>query len=187
MPSESVGDSIRTFIGIGIPEPQRSLLGTHVVRCSALAPRLRWVPPANLHLTLRFIGQTSPALLATIREGLQEVPFGPFEVGIGGAGTFGRGARTRVCWLGINRGQEPLSALAAAVESVCRQSGLRSESRPYNPHLTLARAREREGVDLPDLPASPTVPPWRVEEFSIYQSRLGKGGPTYTILETFSI
>lgn len=152
-----------------------------------MADKLRWVAPANLHLTLRFIGKTSPAVLRTIREGLQELPCGPFEIGIGGAGTFGRGVRTRVCWLGVIRGREPLADLAEGVGTVCRLAGVRNESRAYNPHLTLARAREREGVEVPDLPPVPAIPPWRVEEFSLYQSRLGSGGPTYAILETFSI
>jgi len=148
---------------------------------------LRWVAVPNLHLTLRFIGQTSPALLGSLRESLQEVPFGPFEIALGGAGTFGRGPRARVCWLGVRKGQEALMALAGGVETVCRAAGLRSETRAYNPHLTLARAREREGVELPPLPPPPDIPSWRVEEFSLYQSRLGKAGPTYTVLETFSI
>lgn len=169
-----------------MPERQRELLGDHLTRCAALAPGLRWVPAANLHLTLRFIGQTSPGLLGKLSDGLRDIPFAPFEVALGGAGWFGSAARVRVCWLGLTLGLGPLTALAEAVDTVCREAGLRPEPRGYNPHLTLARARKREGVELPELPPPPSIPSWQVDGFGLYQSRTGGGRARYTVLETYS-
>lgn len=170
-----------------LPPPQRALIAGHVARCAELAPGFRWVAADNLHLTLRFVGQSSPTLVAALREALGEVPFGSFELTLGGAGTFGRGPRVRVCWLGVREGHEALTELAQSIEAACRITGAEAQTRPYNAHLTLGRARNRDGAELPELPNPPAIPSWRVEEFCLFESRPGRGNPVYTPLQTFTI
>jgi 2'-5' RNA ligase len=106
---------------------------------------------------------------------------------LGNVGSFGRGRAARVVWLGLSAGAEAATALAAAVEEECVRAGLPAESRPYQAHLTLARARFRGGSRLPDLPAVPRVPPWRAGELVLYSSRLARTGAVYEALRILTL
>jgi 2'-5' RNA ligase len=143
------------------------------------------VAAESLHLTLRFVGNTAEDVVDRLSAELRLVPVKPFEVGIGGLGNFGRGRMARVAWLGVQRGEEGLRSLAAAVEGRCQAVGLAPESRPYSPHLTLARARTRAGAALPALPDPPRLESFTVDHFRLYRSRTGRGGSVYSVLEEF--
>jgi RNA 2',3'-cyclic 3'-phosphodiesterase len=178
-------DSIRAFVGIGIPDAQRGVLADYLEACRAVAPELRWVGAANLHLTLRFLGQSETARVARLAGSLRRLEIEPFAVRLGGVGSFGRGSAVRVAWIGVAAGSDELRRLAATVEAECVAAGFPPEERPYSPHLTLARARQRRGARVPDLPVPPTLEPWRVSGFRLYRSRPGPGGAVYTVLEEF--
>ena len=92
-----------------------------------------------------------------------------------------------VVWLDLASGREPAAALAAATEGACVAAGLEPERRPFRPHLTLARSRERFGSVLPDLPPAPDLEPWTATDMILYESRLGGGPPVYTPLERFPL
>lgn len=103
-----------------------------------------------------------------------------FDLELGEVGTFKRGRLVRVVWLQVRTGAEQARELAALVEAECVRAGLASEARPFQPHLTLARARVRDGSALPQLPTSPTdLPPWRADELVLYSSHLGRAGAVY--------
>ena len=178
-------ETIRAFLGVGLPEAQRQALNGYLEARRAAEDGLRWVSPDNLHLTLRFLGAVKPELVERLTEGLRELRFASFEVRLGALGTFGRGAAVRVLWLGLAAGAAELAGLAGQVEEACVRSGAAPEARPYNPHLTLARARDRKGVELAELPPAPAVPGWRVAEMALYRSRLGPGGAVHSVLERF--
>jgi 2'-5' RNA ligase len=143
------------------------------------------VAAVNLHLTLRFLGAVRRETLDRLAAGLRAVRRDPFEVRLGEVGTFGRGSAVRVVWLGVEEGKAALAGLAGLVEAECRDAGLEPEPRPYNPHLTLGRVRERRGNALPELPQPPAVAPWTVAGFHLYQSRLGPSGAVHSVLEDF--
>lgn len=168
-----------------VPEGQRSLLADYLEDCSRRAPRHRWVPPESLHLTLRFLGSVTEEALSAVKAGLIAIRLQPFTIELGDLGTFG-GRSPRVVWLGIREGSGALKAVASSVEEVCRHSGLRAETRPLNPHLTLARSRDRRPAPLPELARPPSLPAWSATGFNLYESRLGAGGARYHVLERFS-
>jgi len=143
------------------------------------------VTPDSLHLTLRFLGAVERDRLEALAGMLRELTVEPFSVGLAGLGTFGRGSGVRVAWLGLAAGAEHLRSLAAEVESRCSALGFEPEARAYNPHLTLARSRQRRGDRLPELPPPPKLPAWTVAGFRLYRSRLGRGGASYSVLEEF--
>lgn len=162
-----------------MPEAQRQHLGLYRETCSALAPDFRWTPVDNLHLTVRFIGAVDSSVVEGIADRLDRLALSGFELELGDCGTFKRGRLVRVVWLQLRQGSEHATALAAHVEAECVRSGLAPESRPFQPHLTLARARAREGAALGELPSPPRMPPWRAEELVLYSSHLGRGGSVY--------
>lgn len=170
---------------MALPDQQRALLAGYLERCRERAPGLRWVSPDNLHLTLRFLGSVEAERLDRLGAGLQEIPFQPFEVQLGGLGAFGPAASVRVVWLGVEQGRQELERLSEAIEERCQAVGFEAETRPFNPHLTLARARERRGARLPELPAPPKLPAWTASGFHLFRSQTGPGGAVYSILASF--
>lgn len=177
---------VRAFVAIDLPERHRRRLAAHLEECARLAPAYRWVPPENLHLTLRFLGWLEPAVLAQLRSELASVRIERFRIALDGQGTFGPSRAPRVVWLGLGEGADRCGSVAEAVETVCRAAGLEPEPRPFHAHLTLARARP-ETRRLPDLPPPPVLEPWTVAEFILYESRLGGRTPVYAELERYAL
>ena len=148
--------------------------------CAAAAPDFRWTPAANLHLTVRFIGTVERSVVDGIAGRLDELGLPAFDLEPGELGTFKRGRLVRVVWLQLRAGGQQARDLAGQVEAECVRAGLAPEARPFQPHLTLARARPRDGSTLPALPSIPTeLAPWRAEELVLYRSHLGRAGAVY--------
>jgi len=92
-----------------------------------------------------------------------------------------------VVWIGLSAGAEQVAGLAQVVEAESVRAGLEAENRRFNAHLTLARARPRDGAPLPELGAPPTLDPWRADELILYRSILGRGGSVYEPLQRISL
>jgi 2'-5' RNA ligase len=178
---------VRAFFGLPVPEPQREELGRFIAKCAQVAPEFRWTATANLHLTIRFIGAIDRPLAETIAGALARRALAAFELDLGTIGTFGRGRAARVVWLGLRAGAEAAAALAAQVEVECSRAGLAREERPFQAHVTLARARARDGSALTGLQALPPLYPWRAGEMILYSSRLTRTGATYDVIRTLAL
>jgi 2'-5' RNA ligase len=170
-----------------VPEAQRDVLGSYLAACSSVAPEFRWTPAGNLHLTVRFVGKVEREVVEQVAERLDELPLQAFELGLGEVGTFTRGRLVRVVWLHVSAGADLARELATQVEAECVRAGLGPEVRAFQPHLTLARARPRDGAALPSLPAPPDLPPWRAGELVLFSSRLGRAGSVYEPLRTIRL
>ena len=170
---------VRTFFGLPLPEAHRAVLDGYLAACATRAPDFRWTPASNLHLTIRFLGHVEPALAEGIADRLSAAGLTAFDLALGDLGIFKRGRMARVVWLGLRTGSEGITTLAAEVEAESSRGGLEAEARRFHAHLTLARARPRDGAALPVLPPPPELPAWRAEELVLYRSRLGRGGSVY--------
>jgi 2'-5' RNA ligase len=176
---------VRAFVALDLPEPAREALAVHVAACARVAPGMRWIEPDSMHLTLRFLGNLEPDVLERVRQVLPGVEANPFRMAMGGHGLFGPRQRPRVVWLGITQGKEACAALAARTESACVAAGMVPESRPFQAHVSLARARG-DGEPLPALPEPPALEPWVATEFVLFESRLGRQ-PRYVALERYPL
>lgn len=131
---------MRLFTAIDIPSEMQQALAQI---CYGL-PRVRWVAPEQLHLTLVFIGESQPALRQPIIDALDQIEFQPFRLSCQGLGSF----RSGVLWLGVDESR-PLLTLQRTVEQRLRQvEGVSLPSRRYQPHLTLARLPRQRRPDL---------------------------------------
>ena len=179
---------VRAFFGLPVPEPQREQLGRFIAECARIAPGFRWATLENLHLTVRFVGSVDRSVVEGVADALSGRLPASFELALGDVGTFGRGRAVRVVWLGLRAGADAVTGVAAQVEAECVRAGLASEERAFQPHLTLARARGREGSsldDLPaDLPAPPQLEPWQAGELILYASRLSRSGAVYEVMRS---
>jgi len=123
-----------------------SAVAALVARLRDLDSGVRWVRTANLHLTLRFLGDAVDRnLLAPLDQGLEQIgrQTAPFDIHAHGAGAFPNLNRPRTIWIGLAGDQ--LLQLAQLVEEVTVRAGFVAERRPYTPHLTIGRMRDLRG------------------------------------------
>ncbi len=176
--------TVRAFFGLPLPEPQRGELGRFVAACAELAPAFRWTPVDNLHLTVKFVGKVDRDLMEGVAERIEKMRPPGFELELGDVGAFKRGRLARVVWLGLRGGSDAAAQLAGHVDAECVAAGLEGEKRPFRAHLTLARARPRDGALLPPLPEPPRLKAWRASQLVLFASHLGPKGSVYEPLRT---
>ena len=184
--------TLRTFIALPLPAEWTDALATTIDNLSRSIPGgVRWVNPAGIHLTLKFLGDTdaemAPRIVSGLAEALEDVE-GP-ALSLSGLGTFpGRGS-PRVIWAGVGGGADGLDELFRRVEHTAAGLGWPRERRAFRPHLTLGRVREQAtasqrravaeaiaGVALLD------APEWRVDTVRLYRSELTPQGAIYSNL-----
>jgi RNA 2',3'-cyclic 3'-phosphodiesterase len=181
---------MRLFVAMEIPEEVRSAIGALASKLRPTCRNARWVRIEGLHVTLKFIGETSPEKAAEIRAALAPIPSRTsIPMNFRGLGFFPNERRPRVLWAGIEAGPD-LAALAAAVETALGALGIPREERAFSPHLTLARFDTPRGLDaLHGAIEKAGLLEFGVataKEFHLYQSVLKPGGAEYTRLATFS-
>ena len=179
---------IRTFIAVELPADVRAALSDLIDRMAARWPErgVRWVKGDNMHLTLRFLGDTDEALVADLDAGLDRIAAGavPFELRLDGAGCFPNPRRPRVIWAGLDDPEDRLLPLQKQVEQLARACGWEKEKRAFKPHLTLGRVRERTSLPEGDWLATPGQLAFRVEKVQLIESQLKPTGAEYAALHT---
>ncbi len=178
-------DLLRTFVAVEIEAEMRRRIAAVMGDLKAALPGARFAPEAQLHLTLRFLGDVSPQTVEALKPALQrsasECPV--LEAAVEGLGTFPDRGSPRVLWMGL-RAPQDLPRLQASVEAAVVALGLPREQRPFRPHLTLARWRAPSR--RPDLPAI-DLGPTRLSRLILFQSRLDPRGAVHTPLATFEL
>ena len=137
---------LRVFIAVEIPLPIRQAIHdqTESLRAALGRDLVRWVPLENMHLTLKFLGDVSPANMKFITQMLtaETKNCAPFSMQIGGLGSFPTSRRTRIIWIGIHA-PATLTSLQHGIESAAARLGYEAETRPFSPHLTIGRVRQQ--------------------------------------------
>lgn len=172
--------SLRLFVALWLPAP---LAGVALARLEELRPGsslVRWVRPDQLHLTLKFLGETPVAKLPAIENALREVAAAscPVNLGLAEGGTFPPVGPPRILWLGLTP-REDLAALAGRVEQALAPLGFPPERRPFTPHLTLGRAEPGASFDRSLLGQGFVVEPTAVEQLALVKSELRPSGAIY--------
>jgi 2'-5' RNA ligase len=135
---------MRLFVALEIPAAVRDNLAAQVKELRDLSAQLadkrpRWLRPENLHVTLKFIGEVSPAKLESIRDALAAIHSdAPVHLQFRGLGFFPNEQYPRILWAGIEASAS-LPPLAANIDSALETQGVAREKRAFTPHLTLAR------------------------------------------------
>lgn len=177
---------VRCFFGLPLPDEHRAAYARALIGATTLAPKWRWTRAENLHITIRFLGQVELEVAGRIAGRVEAGAPESFAIELGGLDAFKRGRSASVLWAGVLAGAAEVTRLAALVEAQCSNEGMEAEKRPYRPHMTVARARMREGAPIPPVHL-PELPPWRATTLVLYQSRLGHGGPVYEPLRTIPL
>ncbi|MEK7294601.1 MAG: RNA 2',3'-cyclic phosphodiesterase [Nitrospirota bacterium] len=188
---------IRTFVAIELDTPLRKALAQVQADLrnrlqTAMGPdvRIQWVKPESVHLTLKFLGDIPEERVSEIVTALARVAGAHIRstVDVGGLGAFPDARAPRVLWVGLSGQVEGVKRLAAAVERALAELGFAPEPKPFNPHLTLARIKERSrdvgralaaGRMLERAAPLGTV---MVNAIALMQSELKPSGAVYTKL-----
>lgn len=183
---------LRAFIAIELPEQLQNALEKQTARLrQTLGDDLvRWIPTQNMHLTLKFIGNTAASHLDFIKQLLiQTADSHPqFELQISGIGSFPNSKLPRVLWAGIHA-PAALVSLQKNIEAGTIRLGYEMEERPFSPHLTLGRVRQKiEQAHIQKIRATldsiqlGRIGSARVDSIHLYKSELHSSGSVYTKL-----
>ena len=190
---------IRTFIALETPHAAQEYCG-HCIRTlqdklpPAKSSPVRWVHSSNIHLTLRFLGDTDPTRIKSISSALDTAlqPFNKFSITLETLGFFPGDKNPRVLWVGI-KAPPLLANLQQSVENSMQTVGFAPENKAFAAHLTLARVQRNaskeqlepiSGLKNVPLPPCDSV---MIDTITLFQSKLSKIGSVYIPLHAVKL
>ena len=186
MNSMTDGSPKRLFIAIDLPEALRILLADLQLPVRGVS----WTPSESLHLTLRFLGETEGGMEETIVRHLARISVEPFILTLRGLGVFPPRGPPKVVWAGVGHGHPRLFQLRQQIDDALLASGLEIDIRTFVAHITLGRCGR---VPSPGIAAflkrnrDFEGPPFRVDRFNLYSSRLTREGAIHTVEQEFRL
>src|SRR6185503_732425 len=140
----------RIFCAVELPQSARRLVLEHIARLKEKVPQAKasWARDANLHLTLKFLGEIPTASVGDFSKAVSRTgsAIQAFSIRFEQTGVFPTHGQPRVLWIGVNDLSARLSELHARLEEESAQAGFAKETRPFHPHLTVARLRQTENA-----------------------------------------
>ncbi|HZD11454.1 MAG TPA: RNA 2',3'-cyclic phosphodiesterase [Candidatus Binatia bacterium] len=177
--------TIRAFIAIELSDEAKAVLTDAVDALAAQVPdgAVKWVQPNQMHLTLRFLGNTPLEKLEDLAKTLDGVAarHEPFVFSLDALGCFPNERRPRVIWVGVKGDMERAKALRNDLEDALQPLGWEPESRPFQPHLTLGRVKDQaSSIELPwgkGVAPAETV----ADGIVLFESQLSPSGARYVV------
>lgn len=181
---------LRTFLAIDLPSSLQAAIEQNIRTVKRELPGLSWSKPGNLHVNLKFFGDTTESQVDLIRRAVEPAisHVSPFVVELKGFGVFPDNRAPRVLWVGLGGALDSLVALAGSIGRAVVPLGFPQEDRPFRPHLTVARVKKdhRAVGRVLDTLGAFTAPfpcgPLSVERVTLFKSELRPSGAVYTKL-----
>ena len=180
---------MRLFVALDLPEPVRHAITELIAKLQPKSRTARWIRPENLHITLKFIGHVGNEKLSPIQTALSSIRAAqPIELHFRGMGFFPNEHRPRAFWCGI-AASPILAELAANIDRALVPLGVEAETRPFAPHLTVARFKSDEGIRevvhaANDMKSTDFGAAFETN-FHLYESLLKSTGAQYNRLASF--
>lgn len=183
---------LRLFVALEVPEARKISIEKAIQSLRLNLPKARWTTREQWHVTLKFLGEVPEDRLPEVVEiagtcGTASPPVGTRLTEIG---SFPRGRRARVIWVGLEDDARVMALLAATLEEELGGAGFRKEGRDLHPHLTLARFRVPQPIEQEMGSSGPYEfdrTPFEVGEIVLFRSHLNPKGATYEPLEHFPL
>jgi RNA 2',3'-cyclic 3'-phosphodiesterase len=186
---------MRLFTGLDLPGEVETQLDRLLQDLRPHAPGLNWSPLRNLHITTKFIGAWPEERLPELVQALTQAvprPSQALEIQVRGVGWFPNPHSPRVLFAAVNGSGGELHHLAKATDEACASIGIARETKPYSPHLTLARIRD---VSIPLAPLRQAIArqgsldfgTFRPQSYFLYRSEPGPRASVYTKLSEFPL
>ncbi|WP_043934063.1 RNA 2',3'-cyclic phosphodiesterase [Bacillus sp. EB01] len=176
------------FFAAKIPSDTKVKMKEEMEKLKASYPFRRWVHHEDLHITLAFLGHAPEDKLeeakALVKESIQD--FEAFNMSVAGLGTFGRKDQPRIFWAGVSKSDE-LSILRDRVFQACEKAGFPLETRPFSPHITLARNWEGKApFQKQEESLSFNNYEFLLDEVVLYRTNMAKN-PKYEAVEIYHL
>ena len=190
-------EQIRSFIAIELPDELKLGLSQLEARLKVgKQPGVKWVDPQGIHLTLKFLGSITTDRISEITKAIEEAVQGisPFHLEVKNLGVFPNLRRVQVAWVGISGEVDKLNQLQKRIDFNLARLGFAPESRPFTPHLTLARLRnqassperQRFGQLIADTKSEITYS-LEVKAISLMRSQLTREGAIYSRINSVKL
>ena len=142
-------EQVRSFIAVELPGEIKLAITRLQAKLKSGQFPVKWVDPCSIHLTLKFLGNIAAGRINEITGAMEEAAreISPFSLEVKGLGVFPNLRRVQVVWVGVSGEVDLLRQLQQRIESKLAPLGFAPESRPFTPHLTLARLRDRASLD----------------------------------------
>ncbi len=190
-------EQVRSFIAIKLPDELKlGLAQLEAQLKTSKQPWVKWVDPYSIHLTLKFLGSITVDRISEITGAMEKATQGisPFRLEVKDLGVFPNLRRVQVAWVGISGEVDKLSQLQQHLESNLARLGFAPERRPFTPHLTLARIRNRASLDerqsfgqliaTSRFEAAYTI---KVDAISLMRSQLTREGAIYSRINSVEL
>lgn len=174
----------RLFVALRPPAATRALL----LRMMGGVPGARWQDDAQLHCTLRFIGEVDRHRAEDVAAALGRVRGEILALSLGVAGTFDRRGRVDTLWVGVQP-RDAVDGLHGRIDTALRQVGIAADDRAFAPHITIARFSPN-GAPGPEIASTVAVPAghhFEVRHFELFESELGSGGAIYQTVARYPL
>ena len=178
---------MRTFIALELSSEIKEELARLQAELKKAKADVKWAEPDNIHLTLKFLGETEDAKIEQIKEILQQISSEekPFEISLFKLGAFPNASYIRVIWVGIDKGCANAERIAKSIENESEKIGFPKEVRSFSAHLTLGRVKSPKGkIALREKISSLEVRPEKttIRKVTLFKSTLTSSGPIYDSL-----
>lgn len=181
--------SIRAFLAANLPvsmiEEVRGLQDRLREQARADGLKVAWVPPPNMHVTIKFLGQVLEETVAAIPDRLQDAlqHHPTIHAEVTGLGVFPSPSKPRVLWVGVRSVEDALAGLAGRVDAALEELGFEPETRPFHAHLTLGRVKQGGSVQqILDEHGEVSFGHCSIHELVLYKSVLQQRGAEYSVL-----
>ena len=175
---------IRLFAAIPIP-PE---ISAGLADLQRSIPGVRWTEPRDYHLTLCFVGDIDNRQANEFADELSRIQMNPFALKVSSLDVFG-GNDPHVLWAGLAPCPE-LEILHRSVKSAVHSAGLKPDSKPFKPHITLARLRNPPAGAIEKLLQQHIAlrsSEFTVDHFALYSAKPRTGGGPYVVEEKFPL
>jgi len=188
-------EKLRLFWAVNLPPDLKSRLYGIGSLLKAAGADARWVEEGNLHVTVRFLGDTDPALIPRIIETVSDSLKGlsKFRLDIKETGFFPGVSRPRVFWAGLGGEIDALKKIALAVDNAMAGLGFPREGRSFAPHITLARIKSPHNIGelaravKRESPGINKLGGFDVRSVDLMSSMLSRSGPAYSLVSAVKL
>jgi len=183
---------MRTFIAIELSGEIKEYLSRLQEKLKTSQADVKWVAPANIHLTLKFLGEiddkTKDNVIGIVEDIAKDK--NPFYLNIASLGAFPHIESPRVIWVGIDKGDAQVKEIAKALEEKLSKVGIPAEDKLFSSHITIGRTKSSknrnnlaESMESLKGKVAEGIPELRIEKITLFKSTLTPKGPIYEVLK----